>query len=116
MSGAREDPRAAGVLVSEAREEILARIRTGLADVPDHERSADVDVSREYRRRAEEPRDRLVERFAERVADYRAEVRRVAAEDVGRAVNEACEAMGLRSVVVPPTLPDSWRARRAMEL
>ncbi len=56
--------------------------------------------------------DALVQRFAERVADYEARVRTVSA---GRSwptpSPQACAEMGLRRVVVPAELPGPWRPR-----
>ncbi|WP_034269468.1 LutC/YkgG family protein [Haloechinothrix halophila] len=82
--------------MSSAREEILASIRSALADAP-----PDVDVSRGYRD-VPAPAD-LVELFAERVADYRATVTRCAHADVAGAIRaalgDACR------VVVPGDLP-----------
>jgi L-lactate dehydrogenase complex protein LldG len=95
--------------VSGAREEVLGRIRAALSDVPAGEPADSVPVAREYRRRGERPLAELVERFAERLRDYHAEVRRVDAGQLDRAVSEACAAMKLRSLVVPPDLPSHWR-------
>ena len=50
-----------------------------------------------------------MERFADRVRDYDAEVRRVTADDVAAAVAGACAEMGLRRVVIPPGLSAEWR-------
>ena len=79
-----------------AREAILERIRSALGPgvaVP--------DVQRSYRG----PRvdDGSVDRFCERVAEYRASVTRVAAADLGRVVSELC---GGRRIAVPPGGPD----------
>lgn len=110
--------------MSGAREEILGRIRSALADVPAAERPDDVPVAREYRRQGELSGEELIQRFAERVRDYHADVRRVAAGDVpggevaagevsagavSAAVTEACAELGLRRVVVPPALRAEWR-------
>jgi L-lactate dehydrogenase complex protein LldG len=55
--------------VSAARDEVLERIHRALED------AAPVDeVPRDYRQRGDAPREQLLERFAERVADYRAHV------------------------------------------
>lgn len=83
-----------------AREEILARIRGALGPNrplpgPLHEPGGvDVDTDR----------SRLVERFAERVADYRATVVAVTAADVGVAVADACARAGVRRLGVPDGL------------
>jgi L-lactate dehydrogenase complex protein LldG len=95
--------------VSAARDEILRRIRTALADVPPDEQPEDVPVARDYERAGDLDPAAVVQRFADRVADYEAEVRRVAVDDLESAVTAACADMGLRRVVVPPGLPTQWR-------
>ena len=94
-----------------AREEILGRVRAALDDVPTAERAGDVTVARDYRHHGELAGESLVQRFAERVADYDAQVDRVAGADLGHAVTAACMEMGLRRVVVPAALPAAWRPR-----
>lgn len=102
--------------MSEAREEILRRIAAALADVPSGERAQDVPVARDYRQAGgarqdggAERRDEVIDLFAERVADYRAEVRVVAAGEVGAAVTAACREWGLAHVAVPTGLRTEWR-------
>ena len=86
-----------------ARDEILRKVRTALADVePDP-----VPVASP---RGAEAAD-LVAHFAERVADYRATVVRCAADEVGTAVSAALPP-GTR-VVVPPGLPEELRDQLA---
>jgi L-lactate dehydrogenase complex protein LldG len=92
-----------------ARDEILARIRAALADVPDTERPADVEVARDYRHGGELAAGERVERFAERVRDYQADVRRVTADELPAAVDAVCAELGLGTVAVPPQLPQQWR-------
>lgn len=93
----------------DAREEMLGRIRGALRDVPSGERPADVPVARAYRRTTGEGPAVLVERFLERLRDYRAEVRRVTAGEVAAAVGDACRARGLGRLVVAAELQESWR-------
>jgi L-lactate dehydrogenase complex protein LldG len=95
--------------MTSARDEILGRIRSALSDVPAAERPEDVPVARDYRRRGELTGEALAQRLAERVRDYNAVVRRVAADEVATAVAAACSEMELRRVVVPPGLPPEWR-------
>ena len=84
-----------------ARDEILTRIRAALADVPaDEPAAATLDPV------AVAPGD--VERFAERAADYRATVVRVAAGAVAPAVAAACERHDARRLLAPEGLPDGW--------
>jgi L-lactate dehydrogenase complex protein LldG len=84
------------------RDEILGRVRAALTDVPDDGPEAE-PVLRDYRRTHHETG--LVELFAERVADYRATVRRVPRDGLADAI---AEDLGGRSVVVPADLPDEW--------
>ncbi len=92
-----------------AREEVLARVREALRDIPAEERPDDVPVAREYRTRDGTSPEERVARFAERVADYRASVQRVSRAALPSAVGDALGARGAHRVVVPPDLPAEWR-------
>ena len=84
--------------MSTARDDVLGRIRAiDRGHFPPHRR--------EYRRESDMSRVEQVERFCERVADYRAEVRRLPRS----AVADAVAGKGLRRVGVPPGLPAGWR-------
>lgn len=95
--------------MSPAREEILARVRNALRDVPDAEQPADVAVARDYRRRGSRSVSERVACLSERLRDYDATVRRVGSGGVGEAVATACRELGLTRVAVPPGLPQTWR-------
>jgi L-lactate dehydrogenase complex protein LldG len=95
--------------VSAARDEILARIRMALTDVPCDEDGASTPIPRDYRRTDDVTRAELVARFAERVRDYHAAVTIVPRAEIGDAILEACTRHGLRRLVVPPALPAPWR-------
>ena len=82
-----------------AREEILGRIRRALADRPEPP-----PVVRTYRR-ATGIGD--LDRFVERVADYRATVHRVAGS-VTAAITDVLAARSIGRVVVPDGFPDEW--------
>jgi L-lactate dehydrogenase complex protein LldG len=94
--------------VTSAREEILRRVRRATHDVPKDERPEDVPVERGYRKQDDAPRNEIVERFAERVAEYEATVHRVNECDLPREVAEALERRGVRKLVVPVRLPEGW--------
>lgn len=83
-----------------ARDEILARIRAV-------DRTPPPAVVRSYRGTGSLSPDARVELFAERVADYRAEVRVV--RDVAGAVASICTGR----VGIPPGLPPAWRPATA---
>jgi L-lactate dehydrogenase complex protein LldG len=92
-----------------AREEVLALVREALRDVPASERAEDVPVARDDRASDDGGPEERVSRFAERVADYRGNVRRVAPADLPAAVSDALQARGAQRVIVPPDLPAEWR-------
>jgi L-lactate dehydrogenase complex protein LldG len=94
--------------MTSAREEILRRIRRATRDVPKDERTEDVPVERGYRKEDEASREEVVERFAERVAEYEATVHRVSEADLPRAIAEACQRRGVGRLVIPPGLPQEW--------
>ena len=92
--------------MSGSREAILARVADALRDVPAVERPEDVAVPRAYARRES---GEVVERFVERVSEYKADVLRVGARDVARTVTERCDLRGVTRLGVPADLPASWR-------
>ncbi len=81
-----------------ARAEVLSRIRTALAQRPEP-----APVPRDYRRQ-QGPGD--VALFAERVADYRAEVHRDA--DVPAALARILAGREITELVVPDGFPEHW--------
>lgn len=82
-----------------AREEVLGRVRAALADRPEAPAAP-----RAYRRRGALGEADRVALFCERVGDYRADVRRVGAEELEPAI---AATLAGRRVAVPPDLP--WR-------
>jgi L-lactate dehydrogenase complex protein LldG len=95
-----------------AREEVLGRIRAALADVPPDD---EVLVPREYERSVPAGAD-VPHLFAERVADYRAEVHRVSPADVAGTVAEVLGRHGIRRLVTPPDLPGDWLTATDVEV
>ncbi len=77
--------------MSDARAEVLRRVSAALGESP-----AIPALPRGYRGAQQAQAD--VGLFCERVADYRAEVHRVAREDLTGALAAACERLGLRRV------------------
>jgi L-lactate dehydrogenase complex protein LldG len=90
-----------------ARDEILSRVRVALRDVPATEAAAHVEVPRDYGR-VFEGADPLP-MFAERVAEYRATVQVVPADDVRATLTTTLRTRGVRRLAVPHDLPDQWR-------
>jgi L-lactate dehydrogenase complex protein LldG len=86
--------------VSAARDEVLARIQRALGPGV-----AMPDVPRSYRG----PRvdDSAVDRFCERVAEYRATVTRIPAAELAGTVARLCRERGARRIAVPPGGPEA---------
>ncbi len=90
-----------------SRQLILDRVRKALADVPPGEAPADVRVARSYLTADPHPDDR-VDRFVERVSEYRAKVHRVEPADLPSAIARCCAARNVRRLVLPNDIPDAW--------
>jgi L-lactate dehydrogenase complex protein LldG len=93
--------------VSSARDDILARVRAALRDVPADE-PADAEPPRDYETGSRLSGEELTTRFCERVADYRANVVRTEEAVIPVAIREALAAHGARRIAVPPDLPAEW--------
>jgi L-lactate dehydrogenase complex protein LldG len=89
-----------------SREIVRARIMAALREVPTDERPEDVWIPREYLRTLDGD---VVERFVERISEYKTTVRRVAATEVAEAASEQLRSRNLQRVAVPSDLPDEWR-------
>jgi len=94
--------------MSAAREEMLQRIRDALQDVPRGEWAKGAPLERHYRRRDDAPHQDLVDRFAERVAEYRAAVHRVSTAQLPAAIAAALQRRGVQRLAVPQDIPREW--------
>ncbi|MFJ2866777.1 lactate utilization protein C [Kitasatospora sp. NPDC087314] len=88
-----------------SRQAILARIRSALTDVPADERPDDIPVPRTYHRSHTEPGQDTVALFAERVADYRANVTRTDQAGLPATIAAALTACGARNLALPDGFP-----------
>ena len=91
-----------------ARQEILNRVRSALADVVQPDAAIDVAVPWTYGRAT--PMPDVLERFIEMTVDYKAVVKRVPAAGVPEAIAELLSAAGVGSAVLPAGLDAAWRA------
>jgi L-lactate dehydrogenase complex protein LldG len=87
---------------------MLRRIKVALRDVPGRERPDDVPVAREYRQVGSASQAELIERFSDRLVDYKAKVTLIGAAELGRAIAAACSARGVQRMIAPADLPESW--------
>lgn len=85
---------------SEARTEILARIRASIADS-----SSAPQIPRGYRRSSELSREQIVDMLEDRLIDYKAAVHR---EDLSSLPGRLAELLGDGAVLVPDGLDESW--------
>lgn len=91
-----------------AKDAILGRIRSALADVP-RDVSPEVDTPNAWRYHQPTAMDDVLGRFVERVEDYKATVVRCPASETAAAITEALRVTGARNVVVPAGLEAEWR-------
>ena len=93
------------------RDEILARVRTALRDVPKDEHPDAFPVPRDYlpTHTAADP-SALVELLAENLADYRAHVHRCSGPDLAATIADLLHSHGSTSIVIPADLPADWLA------
>jgi L-lactate dehydrogenase complex protein LldG len=97
VAGAGKLQRVVAPPVTDARSEILGRIAQATREP--------APIPRVYRREGSLSADARTQLFHDRVADYRAEVRRV--DDIETAVAEICTQRAARRLAIPPGL--TWR-------
>ena len=91
--------------MTDAKAEILRRIREALGDAPPDPGA----IPRDYQTADPDPLAAIVARFVERVAEYRATVHRGSGpKSVPGAIASACERRGVRRLLVPPDIPEAW--------
>jgi L-lactate dehydrogenase complex protein LldG len=90
------------------RDALLRRVRAALRDVPAAETTGDLPVARAYSLRGETSAGELIRRFAERVAEYRAQVRQVREGELAEAIAMALQRRGVARLVVAADAPEEW--------
>jgi L-lactate dehydrogenase complex protein LldG len=91
-----------------ARQEILARIRGALNDVPQDEETEQVPVTRHYRQQDDSSRAEILAVFIDRVTDYKATVHQVQESEVSTIIAEICKKYALRQLVAPMDMQSAW--------
>lgn len=94
--------------MSSSKDKILGKVRNALSNVPEEERPDEVQVPRKYRQKGELSDTEIVDLFAERVGEYKAEVKRITGDTLKEAVSVACREQNVRRLVVPPGFPADW--------
>jgi L-lactate dehydrogenase complex protein LldG len=94
--------------VTSSRKTVLNRIRAALKDVPPAEKPEDVAVDRGYLQVDESPEKERLERFIERVREYKAKVKIARPDALAAAIAESCAARAIRRLVVPADIPEGW--------
>lgn len=94
--------------MTSSRETVLNRIRAALKDVPKSEKPEDVAIDRGYLHVDESPEKDRLERFIERVREYKAKVKIARTDGLAAAIAESCAARGVARLAVPADLPEGW--------
>ncbi len=98
-----------------ARQDILNRIREAHELAPPEAPTYD-DIDRSYRDQPTRSMDDVVELLVDRLVDYKALVRRCAVREVPATIAKALADRGVRTVVIPPGLPQAWTVDAGVEL
>lgn len=90
-----------------AKEQILSRVRSALADVTTEAPAVDMPIPWAYGEPT--PLDDVVARFDETVTEYRAAVVRCKPDQVGEELVKALAVFDVGLAVMPIGVPESWR-------
>ncbi|GJF33060.1 hypothetical protein KNE206_57600 [Kitasatospora sp. NE20-6] len=91
-----------------SREQILARIRAALTDVPDREQEGAGSIERTYRTAHTSDGPALLDLLADHLTDYRAHVHRTTDDALPAVLARLFADRGTRTLAVPPGLPSHW--------
>ena len=91
-----------------ARDTVLGRIQAALRGVPEDEQEEEHRGERAYQLSDTGASEAHIERFVERVTEYKASVHRVEEGELSVAIASVCTARAIRCLVVPPDFPVEW--------
>jgi L-lactate dehydrogenase complex protein LldG len=99
-----------GSVMSSSKEKILNRIRTALGKSSGNEDKGSVspEIVRKYNQKGPLDGEEMLRQFTVRVSEYRAAAEWVDENHVGKKIAEICEKEGVKKLVVPPGLEESW--------
>lgn len=92
--------------MSNSKNDILNKIRKGLADVPKFEKPEYVTVNRSYRIHGELSRSEVVNMFIERVCEYKATVDCVGEKQIKKVIATNCRTENILNLVIPVGFPE----------
>jgi L-lactate dehydrogenase complex protein LldG len=97
-------------MTGSGKDVILARIRSriGTETGRNAHTGNDAAISWDYRTAGSGSREQILERFVDRVSDYRATVSRAHPSDLSEAVAAALRSREVRRLVTPTGLPERW--------
>jgi len=94
--------------MSDAKTEILEKIRRALGPRAESRAAECAAVARQYRQSAELSRAALLDLLEQRLRDYGAGVSRIALADLPAAIARASHARGKTRLLIPAALPSEW--------
>lgn len=95
--------------MSNSKEQILTRIRTALGkETGKTEDSISQKIRRNYEKNGLLDDEEKIRLFSERVSEYKAETERLSGDELGKRIKAICEKAGVKKLVVPPGLDESW--------
>ncbi|GAA5522135.1 lactate utilization protein C [Aliifodinibius salicampi] len=94
--------------MSEAKKEILSRIEGALKDVPETDQKSNIRSGQDYRQQGDRSSEEIVDLFVERVAEYKATVKRINESELQQVMDASFVAQKVENLVVPPGFPDDW--------
>jgi L-lactate dehydrogenase complex protein LldG len=95
--------------MSAAKQEILARIRSGLKEQGRDRTNEYRSIVRAYEQGGVLDRERRLALFAERLEDYDAQVHRCGEESIAAVIAEALGRRGNQRLLAPSNVPEAWR-------
>jgi L-lactate dehydrogenase complex protein LldG len=94
--------------MSEAKKEMLSRIRQALDDVSNGETGEQSCWEREYRQESGWDQEKSVQIFKERISEYDANVLETEQGKLAETIAEACQRQDIKKLVVPAEFPHKW--------
>lgn len=94
--------------MSNAKEEMLQRIKSALKNVPPDETPGEISVDRGYRQQGELSKVEKIDLFVERSGEYKASVKRVKIGEIKQRISEACEKQSAKEIAVPAGFDKTW--------